>query len=76
MRFLPPIVFLGTASGVHFYNASQSGRVLTFPFLERLFPSMARNPQAMGEATVMLRGAIGGLMLLRVLMSTFQGRGA
>ncbi len=76
MRFLPPVAFIGAAVMVHFFNASRNDRVLALPFLDQLFPSMARHPQQMGEATVLILGAIGGLMLLRTLLGFAQNRGA
>ncbi len=63
MHFLTPALLFGAAAAVHFYNASHTESVLLFPFVERIFPSTAGNPGAMGAVSVKLLAALGCVSL-------------
>lgn len=59
MHLLTPALLFGVAAAVHFYNAGHTESVLLFPFVEKIFPSTAGSPSAMGDMSVKLLAALG-----------------
>ena len=63
MHLLTPALLFGAAAAVHFYNAGHTDAVLLFPFVEKIFPSTAGSPNAMGAASVKLLAGLGCVSL-------------
>jgi hypothetical protein len=74
MRYLPTILFLATAAVVGWYNASQVGSVVVLPFLAQVFPSLQRNPDGQGHATVAVFVVAGVLLGLARLSADLRAR--
>ena len=76
MRFLTPTVLLGMAAYVHHHNTTTGGRVLLFPFIDKIVPSSAGNPYAMGEASVFFLAGLGSLTLVLAIVSRVRANRA
>lgn len=76
MRFLPPIVFFGTAGLVHYLNTTRADRVILFPMMDKLFPATAGDLAAQGEKTVLVLLGIGGITLIIAVFNTWRDRQA
>lgn len=63
-RYFSPVLFLAAAVWVYWHNHTHADRVVFFPFLDVLRPSMAGDMRAQGEATVWILGGLGTLFLL------------
>ncbi|MCB9763348.1 MAG: hypothetical protein H6739_26515 [Alphaproteobacteria bacterium] len=75
-RFITPTLFFAAAGYVHWSNGQDAGQVLLFPFIDLLVPSTKGDPQAMGEASVGLLVAVGGVMLALALLRFIRDRSA
>jgi hypothetical protein len=63
VHLLTPALLFGAAAAVHFYNAGHTESVLLFPFVDKIFPSTAGRPVAMGAVSVKLLAALGCVSL-------------
>ena len=68
MRFFTPVVLLLAAAFVVIYNRRSPDEVLALSFMGRLFPSIASDPRALGDASAGLLALVGGVTLLRAAM--------
>ena len=62
-RYVSPLLFLIAGLVVSGYNATHADRVLAFPFLDDLFPSLVGNPKMLGRVSAGLLLMIGSLLL-------------
>jgi hypothetical protein len=69
--FLPALILFGVAGHVVTSNR-QGGDILAFPFLGDLFPSLAEDPIAMGDASAGLLGFLATLSLVRAFFRARQ----
>jgi len=76
MRFLTPTVLLGMAAYVHHHNTTTGGRVLLFPFIDKIVPSTEGNPYEMGEASVYLLAGLGVLSLVLAIVGRMRAKRA
>ena len=64
MRFFTPVLLLSAAAFLRFYNPSETGDVLLFPFIEVLLPSTEGDLMAQARASEVLLWSAGGVSLL------------
>ncbi len=67
-RFLAPVLFLCAGAGVAWFNSQHEDRVLAFPFLASLIPSLAGDLGAQGRASALLLAGIGLVLLILALL--------
>lgn len=65
MRWFSPVIFLGAAAYVLWYNQSHVDSVLMFPFADAIFPSAKGDPQALGRVSAFLLAGVGGVLGLK-----------
>jgi len=63
VRYLSAILFLGAGGFVLWFNATHTSRVLLFPFLERILPTLEADVVAQGQLTGILFLVVGGVLL-------------
>lgn len=66
-RWITPTLFCAGALYVLDYNGRSAGSYLIFPFIDRLLPSTAGDPAAMGRASAAALGLLGILFGIRAL---------
>ncbi len=67
-RFLSPILFLGAGAYVWWFNSQHTDRLLAFPFITALFPSLEGDLSGQGKASAAMMLGIGGLLLILALL--------
>ena len=63
-RFLAPLLFLGAAGYVYWFNLNHTDRVLILPMLPMLKPSLEGDFKAQGELTAQVLAGVGLLLLV------------
>ena len=63
-RILWPLLFFAATAWMYQHNAADSGSVMVLPMVDVLFPDVAGDNQAMGQASVKMMGGISALMLV------------
>lgn len=74
MRFISPLFMLAAAAFVYWTNQQTEGTVLAFPFISYIWPAAEGDPVKMGQGTVALFLALGGLSLVRAILRTRRDR--
>lgn len=75
-RFFSPLLFLGAGAGVLWFNSQHTDRVLAFPFMTTLMPSLEGDLAGQGQATGMAMLVIGALLLALALFRRSPSRNA
>lgn len=63
-RFLAPLLFLGAAGYVWWFNQNHTDRILLLPFIPIVKPSLEGDLHAQGEITAQFLAAVGLLLLV------------
>lgn len=63
-RILWPVLFFAATGWMYQHNTGDSGSVMVLPMIELLFPEVAGDNQAMGQASVKMMAGISTLILI------------
>ena len=69
LRYVWPLLFFVAAGWAWQYNGSHADRKVVFPFVDVIVPSVAGDPQQMGEVTVYLVAGLGVVLLAYTIVT-------
>lgn len=76
MRYLSSLVFLVVGGFVAWFNHTHEDRVILFPFLDRLFPSLDGNLPDQGRLTAILFLVVGIVLAAWAILMQVRERRA